>query len=241
MRLNQVIAIEKGIKTKRERELTELYKQVQHPHLFDGFSKTYDPKDTDGEQFPAEVKRVQTTGEQVIKDMVRIMTELVDVSATREFANTQARADVVIDGKTILKDVPVGYLLFLEKQLNDVHTLIKTIPTLDPAQDWKPDANGMQRTTPSTTGRTKKVQKAIVLYPATDKHPAQTQMVTEDVTIGHWTETKLSGALPAGQRQTLLERCERLQQAVKRAREEANTQTVEEKKLAQDVFSWLLG
>ena len=51
------------------------------------------------------------------------------VLATQDFANCQAKANVVVDGQTILKEVPVTHLLFLEKQLVDLRTFIDGLPT----------------------------------------------------------------------------------------------------------------
>ena len=44
-KLNQIIAIEKGIKSKSHSEISELYKLVQKPALFNGFSKSYQAND----------------------------------------------------------------------------------------------------------------------------------------------------------------------------------------------------
>jgi len=59
MRLNQVIAIEKSIKTKSQHEVVSLYKQLDKAPLLDGLSRTYQPKDEEGEVYPPEIKRVQ--------------------------------------------------------------------------------------------------------------------------------------------------------------------------------------
>ena len=40
-KLNQIIAIEKGIKSRVYGDLTELNKAIQKPDLFNGFQKTY--------------------------------------------------------------------------------------------------------------------------------------------------------------------------------------------------------
>jgi hypothetical protein len=58
-KLNQIIAIEKGIKSRVSSELTKLYKTVQKPDLFNGFSKIYQKKDEESEDLPPEQKRVQ--------------------------------------------------------------------------------------------------------------------------------------------------------------------------------------
>ena len=46
-KLNQIIAIEKGVKTRSHTSLTELYRIVQKGELFNGFTKTYKKKNED--------------------------------------------------------------------------------------------------------------------------------------------------------------------------------------------------
>ncbi|WP_443732109.1 DUF7873 family protein [Streptantibioticus silvisoli] len=58
---------------------------------------------------------------------------------TKERANRAARADVTVEGRTILADVPVTWLLFLEKRLTDLRTFVKKPPVLDAAGSWSPD------------------------------------------------------------------------------------------------------
>jgi hypothetical protein len=61
------------------------------------------------------------------------------------------------------------------------------------------------------------------LAEATDKHPAQVQVFTEDVLVGYWTKTEFSGALSAERVNEISTRLDELRTAVKFAREEANT------------------
>lgn len=223
MKLNQVIAIEKSTKNRINDAVTAVYKAVQHPAIFDGFSKQYTPYDEAGDKLPPENRRVQVTAIDAIKDVTRSLTELFDVTATKDYANMKATANVVVDGKVFLEGAPVPYLLFLEKQLTDLHTFAAAIPVLDVAEEWSLDANAqLYKTKPTETVRTKKVQRPLVMYPATPEHPAQTQLITEDVTVGTWQMQKASGALPTQKKAQLLERIETLQKAVKMAREEAN-------------------
>src|SRR6478752_7224234 len=121
-RLNQIIAVEKGIKTRSHTELTEAHHALQKPALLSGISRSYRPKDEEGEQLPPEATRVQAKAEEVIRKTADILVALFDVTATKDYTNCKARADVVVDGKTLLAGVPVTYLLFLEKQLVDLHT-----------------------------------------------------------------------------------------------------------------------
>ncbi len=171
----------------------------------------------------------------------RLLTELMDVTASKDYANCHARADVVVEGQTLVKDAPVPFLLFLEKHLTDLHTFVDKLPNLDSADDWVSDPNsGLYKTAPIATHRTKKVQKPIVLYDATDKHPAQTQLITEDVLVGYWDTVKQSGALPLPRKRELLERLESLSQAVKFAREQANDAEATEQKIGGAIFAYLL-
>jgi hypothetical protein len=241
-KLNQVIAIEKGVKSRVNSETTEVYKKVQKAELFNGFSKTYQPKEDDGETLPPEAQRVQERVEDLLKQTAKDKTELFDVSAQRDYANMEARADVVVDGQKLIEGAPVPFLLALEKELTDLRTLISKLPVLDPAETWEQDINsGLYRTPETSRNRTAKVQKALVLYPATDKHPAQTQMVTEDVTVGYWKTVKLSGAMPRPRQQQLAERVEKLLNAVKYAREEANQFEAPKREVGAALFNYLLG
>lgn len=64
-----------------------------------------------------------------------------------------------------------------------------------------------------------------MLFPATEQHPAQTQLITEDVFVGTWSTIKISGAISHNDKQKLLDRVEELIIAVKSAREEANAKS----------------
>jgi hypothetical protein len=225
-KLNQIIAIEKGIKSKAYGFVTELDKAAQKPELFSGFSKNFQANNEDGEKLPPESKRVAMVASEMLRSAERALIEQFNITARKDWTNCEAKAPVKIDELEILPPTPVTYLLFLEKQLTDLGTFVDRLPTLDTGEDWELDTNtGLHKTPPVQTHRTKKEQKPIVLYPATDKHPAQTQIVTEDVISGYWTTVKFSGAMPRPKKQALLERIYKLLQAVKQAREAANGHT----------------
>ena len=239
-KLNQIIAIEKGVKSNSFQELTEAHHLLQKPSLLAGISRTYQPKDEEGEQFPPEFTRVQASAETVIKDTAKILTKLFDVTAAKDWANCQARADIVVDGRTLAADVPATYLLFLEKQLVDMHTFVKKLPTLDPSETWVFDPSSDTYATEAVqTAKTKKLPKNHVKAEATEKHPAQVEVFHEDVVVGYWRTVKFSGALPASRVKELLDRVDKLQQAVKFAREEANSLEAPDKKVGESVFGYL--
>ncbi len=241
-RLNQIIAIEKGVKTTSFQELTESHQLLQKPALLSGISRTYRPKDEEGEQLPPESTKVQVRAEEVIRQTSQTLARLFDVTATKEWVNCKAKGDVVVDGNTLLKDIPATYLLFLEKQLVDIHTFIKKLPTLDNAETWEFDASADAfATEPVQTVKTKKIPRNHVKAEATEHHPAQVEVYFEDVVVGTWRTVKFSGSLPARRVNELLERVEKLQEAVKFAREEANSAEVEDQKIGGKVFQYLFG
>lgn len=241
-KLNQIIAIEKGVKSKTLAELTAAHQDLQKSPLLTGIARTYTPRDDEGERLPPESTRVQVKAEEVVSKTVETLARLFDVVATKDWANTRAKADVVVDGRVLLEGVPVSHLLFLEKQLVDFHTFVKKLPVLDPAEAWTRDpASDAWATAPQLTVKTKKVPRNHVKAEATDKHPAQVEVYHEDVVVGTWRTVKLSGAVQAARVHELLERVEKLQEAVKFAREAANATEVADVKTGERVFKFLLG
>jgi hypothetical protein len=215
---------------------------VQKAVLLSGISRTYQAKDEEGEQLPPESTRVQVKAEEVLRRTAATLTRLFDVTATKDWANCVAKADVTVDGRTLVKDAPVSYLLFLEKQLTDLHTFVKKLPVLDAAEAWSHDpSTDAWKTEPVKTIKTKKVPRNHVKAEATEKHPAQVEVYYEDIPVGYWTTVKFSGALPAVRINELLERVESLQAAVKFAREEANGTAVTDQHVGDAVFGYLFG
>jgi len=241
-KLCQIIAIVNGRKSAAQKEITRLHHACQKEGVMAGISRVYRPRDEDGESLPPEAKRIQGSARKMLDDAAKVWTDVMDVVLTQDAANRQAGADIVVGGETIAADVPVTNLLYLEKQLTDIQTFIDKIPTLDPAAEWEYDANiGCYRTEPIEQVRTKKIQKPIVLYEATKEHPAQVQLATEDVPVGTWSTTFFSGAIPADEKMAMLDRVRGLQEAVKKAREAANSIEVADAEIGKSLFAYILG
>jgi hypothetical protein len=65
-----------------------------------------------------------------------------------------------VNGKVVLEKVPVTHLLFLEKQVMNLHTIVSKLPTLDPAEKWTFDKDLNCSVTEShDTNKTKKVMR----------------------------------------------------------------------------------
>lgn len=239
-RLNQVLAVLKGEKPRLYAELTELYRAVQKPALFDGFVKTFKPKHED-DQIPSERKVVQLTVHDVLLQETRKTSKLLDMAARVDWTNCHAKADIVIDGQTILAGVPATMLLQLHKKLTDTQTLIKALPVLDAGDIWKYDANsGLHVTDPIEVIRTKKITDKIVLLEPTQAHPGQAQLITKDVTAGVMQTVKQSGAMGKPEKEELLTRVEKLLNAVQEARERANSiEEVPTPNVGEAIFGFL--
>jgi len=242
-KLCQILAVEKSVKSKTRDVLTKTYHIFQKPDLFAGMSRKYRAKE-DGvnvETFPEEYKKIQKDASVLLKqDISKALSDLFDVVATKDVANCDAKADVVVGGQTLLPQVPVTFLLFLEKELVNLHTEVSKVPTLPATENWKWDSNqNCYVTSPTETYKTKKTLKTLVKYAATEQHPAQTETYSEDVVTGTWSKIEFSSALPAEDQKNLLNKIEDLQRAVKFAREEANSREITQVKVGEKVFAYL--
>jgi hypothetical protein len=241
-KLHEIIAVGTGKKGEVEKAITESYHIIQKPELFDSVHRTYRAAEDGGEQLPPERKNAQHTLGNLIQSVCERWAGLFDITLTMDAGNQIAKADIIVEDGPTIKDVPVPTLLFLEKQLDNMKAFIEKLPIPDPAEVWKPDANsGMLSTEPTETSRTKKVQKPLVLFPATDKHPAQTQLITEDVVAGFWKTIKYTSRVSTDLKSAMLGRVDKLRDAVKTARERANSVEVNKKRMGADLVSFVFG
>lgn len=241
MKLHQALALHKSAFSLGEGALTRAYHALQKTALLAGVSKTYAPKDVDGQQLPGEGVKLQLRVPTVLRDAVPALIRQIDLQATIDNGNQQGRANIVIDGETIASDVSVETLLFLEKKVTSIiKNVLDHLPTVDEAEDWDDAGDGLSwKTKPSEKVRTDKVPFPFVKAQATDKHPAQVEVLHRDEVVGTWTTVRFSGALKATQKAALLERANKLLDAIKVARGEANSTEVQQANIGQSVFDYL--
>lgn len=244
-KLNQIVAVVKSVKEDVNKRTAPLFHSTGRPELFAGITQTYRPAVEGGAVLPPDNTQVQITVPEVIRSFTLPMVRLLDVISTAENTNTEAFGDIVVDGVTLAEHVPVTFLMQVEKYLErEVRGLIVKLPLQDPAENWVPSAaerDGVFESNEFETVRTRKAQEPMVLYPATDKHPAQTQVITVDVIDGYWMKKKFTGAISASDRNALLERCEKLIIAVKQAREQANDREVLDKPIGASLLGYVFG
>lgn len=237
MRLSQALAREQQEKA-RAGEAQKWFGEGIRAFQMSGMKRTYTPIDEDGEKLPDEEKRIQHTWQSVIQTMRDYYEGYIDSVATKDYANQVAKADVVIDGKTLVKDAPVPFLLYLEKILTDWRGFLSKMPQRDRGQVWQ-GTSGQWESEPVTQNRTVKQKVPIVLYEATKDHPAQTQLVEKAVLTGHFRTINHSAELSFEEKERFIRRVDRLMTAVREAREEANSQEIDKVSLANGLLDYI--
>ena len=245
MKLNQVVAIATGAKSKMKSVETKFYHLLQKEALLKGVSKKYLPfvdDPTIGEEENHETKGVQVTVEKVLQEVVQAMKEGFNIIATQDVGNCSAVADIRVNDVIVAKKVPISHLIFIEKQMVDLETFISKLPELDPGEEWELDtAAGAWKSKEKVSYKTKKIFKNHVRAEATDKHPAQVDTYTEDVPVGKYIKVDFSGNIHKKDKEALLTKVSALSKAIKLAREEANSIVVERVTFGDDVLSYIFG
>ena len=240
VKLHQILPVEKDAKAQAVAALTKAHHLLEKHPQQSGIQRTYRAKDDGGDHLPPESTRVQVRAGAVIAEVVTVMARAFDVVATKETANRTASADLVVGDDVLLPDIPVAVLLYLEKQLVGLYKFVRSLPVLDPSEQWVYDqTTDTWATEPYETTRSKKIPRSFEKAPATEHHAAQVEMYFEDVIVGTWTTIKRSGALPAARIKVLIERVETLQRAVKMAREAANDVAIDDVKIGRTFFDYL--
>lgn len=238
----QLLSVIGTVKAETEERMKHLQHIAGQPGLFEGHDRTYAPRDDNGVQLPPEPKKVRVSAKDVL-DMTRaVLTRHWDLALTVDTANAAAFADVTVDGEVLLAKVPVGHLLWLARELQGLRKLAEALPVLDPAKTWSTGGmpDGHAKAEPAHTVKTEKVPGRFVLYEATKEHPAQVQRLDKDEVVGQWTTVSFSGAVEPKRKELILARLTQLEEAVKMAREDANTAHAPDRHEGQAVFDWLL-
>ena len=239
-KLHQLLAVVAGKKNQTHGVVTGIYHYLQQSTLFEGITRTYTPKDEEGDKLPSETKRIQARAQELFRKVAIQWEDLWDCIASVDASNQIAKANIVIDDLVLATDVPITTLLFLEKGLKDVRALIGKMPTLDPAYNWTWDAStSCFRADAVSTVRTQKVPRNHVKYEATKEHPAQVEMFTEDVIVGKWEKIDSSGAISESTKDEMLARVGLLIEAVLSARESANNIDAKHVEIGSAIFDYI--
>lgn len=231
-KLHQLLAVHKSFEGQAGKCRAELQSTFEKKsHHFREVRKTFKSNKEDEPPRVEEELSLQTTVFTEMKWIQEKLAKALDVGHQIDVANTLAKADVVVDGAALLKQVPATSLLQIEKRLHEVQQLVLVIPTLDPAKGFKPDPDHgahVFRARDVEKFRTQKIKEPLVVYPATKEHAAQVTVVDKDVPIGVIMEQEWSGLITVTQKADVLDRLEKLVRAVQSARAKANEQELDQ-------------
>ncbi len=241
-KLHELIAVEADLKNSVNAFLLEAISTfTKKQHHFQGQNRTYRPVLDEGERFPDENAEMVTTVPDKLNWIETHYARYMDALLQKECTNTYACADLVIDGIVFAEKLPATSLLALENKFKSLREMYRNIPTLDPSERWVSDESKKNCYVSDTkeTIKTAKMQRPLVLSPATDKHPAQVTMITNDETVGKWHTTKWSSMLSSYDKAMMLEKIDRLLEAVKQARCRANEAEIKNIELATKLFKYI--
>lgn len=245
-KLHEILSVEGQLKTQADKVRGELATTFEKKrHLFEEKRIVSTPLGEGGLSVVESQSDIQSTVEQELKSISPFLQKALDASYQVAEANTIARADVILeDGKVLLKDVPATALLELEKRLSELLALFVSIPTLDPAKGFTIDesrAGKVYQARPVTKTRTRKDKVVLIKYEATDKHPAQTELIDKDVPVARLEENEWSGLITPARKSDFICRVEEVSRAVRQARSRANDVEVDKsKKIGNEILTYIL-
>ncbi len=191
-----------------------------------------------------EIVDVADTIPGTLRRITRSVANYLDVVSQKEEANTRAKADLILDGETVLKDAPATMLLALESRLKLLRGVVAAIPTHDMSRGWTESADGephVWEDRGEIRAVTRKTQRERVVIQPTEHQPGQFTMFTEDVIVGEKTIKNSSGLVSPAEKTRLVDRCARLINACKQARQRANeTEADVDLRVGDVLMSYLL-
>lgn len=244
--LHQVIAVEQDHRKTTNKVLSETLGVFKRPTVFQGFVKIEKPVKEGEVTPPPEHKKCEYTVGQKLHFLMNHFNKYMDTTYQKEIGNQEAKADIVLpDGTVLGKDLPVSFLLTLETRFTELREVLANAPTLSVGVHYErveDMGKGFWITKyPTVTERTEKITEPLVLYQATDKHPAQVDKIVKDVKVSEIRTEFISGMITSREKADMLERMDDLIIAVKKARHAANTIKISNAKVAKVFSDYILG
>lgn len=244
-KLHEILAVESDLKKKSaklvEDTANSFSKRDEH---YVGMKKVYSSFEEGGEMVPNEGKEVVATVKDKLSYALNSVIEAIDATVTKEEANCSGTAKTMlsVDGVD-MGELSATSLLALESQLVALRdNVYKQIPTLENTRTWKKvDGTNMYASEPQLKYRTVNRQKHVVVVPPTENHPAQVAVTTEVVQVGKYEQTDYAGKIRSIDKANILERMDKLINAVKAARSRANNVDIEQVKIGKRLFEYING
>ena len=242
--LHEILAVENGLAETANRIQKDTTKTLlTKESIFKGLTKSHIIfKEEDQHLVQAtETKEVESTAIEQLLYAENEIARYWDATFQKEEANQRAKADIVIDNKILIKDVPSIVLLSFEKKLTSLLGLYNALPTLDASKAWEEDTtyakHGVYRTKHDReTQQTVTIRDFKEISPATKEHKAQIAEISTTNVVGKYIIAEFSGATTSLDKAEKIQRLTALIRAVKTARQRANNTEVNTKLKIGDVL-----
>ena len=240
-KLHALLAVEGDVKGKAEKILKETISVFKKKDHFHAKTRHYEPLEEGGMEYPDEIKEMVTTVSKKLAYTSKALAKAIDLVYQKETTNSEAKADLIVEGKVLAEGVPATALLSLESRLKAVRAIYDNIPTLSSGEFWEPDGQvpDVHKTRVKVKFKSDKVFTPVIMAPATKEHPAQIKELFKDKPIGKWLETDRSGEWTSTKKSQHLERVDILIAAAKKARQRANDTKVVKVKLGKKIFDYI--
>ena len=253
-RLHELLAVEGDLEGSYKKIIQEAIitfsKKADH---FFGFHRKCDMYEDDVPVPPDEFKEMDTTVQAKLDYVQGSITRYFDAVLQKEKTNQSAKADLIVDGVTIGKDLPATFLLGLETRLKVVRGMYEVMPTLPPGVKWIKDENRGEHV--YVTEHTEKKPKGAktfmhkVLVPAQfpkegeggQSLPAQIEKWEETKNVGMYIKTIWSGMISPAEKSVVLGRIDKLIRATKKSRQRANTAEIVKITIGKEIFDFING
>lgn len=234
-KLHELLAAEKTVVQASAQLQQDVENKFAKDHFFSGNDKTLtlinDSVAKESiEKAARETRPLTTTVADTLQYFFNTWGKAEDLLFQKNRTNQKAVADLEFEGTVIATNVPVDELLGLESRLTTLRGVLQKMPTLDASKKWIKNTakeHSWKTEEPEVAAKTEKEVTPVVLYAATDKHPAQIKEVTKDVVVGRFENVRYSGAVTSRAKADALKTVDTLIAEVKKARTRANNVDVE--------------
>lgn len=248
-KLYELIAVEPKV----EKDSTAVIKRVASifagkKELFTGEHRTlqmFDAERKNEEEGAEKVRELTVTVSEVLEEMKQHVGRHYDLAFQKERSNQTAVADVEIDGKVVIANCPVYFLLGMENRLEELRKVLDSIPILDSGTRWK-KAEDLGKSIyrieqPVKSHKTEKIKRHKVVWEPQPgmSQPPQIETWQDNVAVGTYFDDLCSGAMPLAEKTELLNKMDKLINAVKKARQRANAADAIEDKVSEKIFGYL--
>ncbi|RLI66884.1 MAG: hypothetical protein DRO67_00490 [Candidatus Asgardarchaeum californiense] len=253
-KLHQLLAVESDLEGKYKRVCEESKKVFNKPAMFMGYHRSLVSfLEDDPIEYPDENQAMATTVEDRVNYTGESIASYLDALYQKEATNQNAKADLVVDGVTIGTNLPATFLLALESRLKYIRSVYETIPTLPAGVEWKPSEDKGEgvwdMVHPEEKLKTKMTFKSKVLVEAQfppegrsgQSLPAQIEKWEEQVPVGKFVKNVWCSMITSHEKAEVLGRIDKLIQAVKRQRQQANTEPVVKGNVGAAIVNFING